>query len=304
MILLFLFYQIFISIPITHSIFSFLSIFSILCEFFMMAFLLRRLRWFRSVSFLLLLFVFVFVFSILWFWSRPWNLFTFLSLLNLVSSLSFALFVSLKFSPVIIFAAWVYTFLSVLRVLQIHLGKKIFFEGFRQGFDMHIVAETSSSATSINILLALSIHEISNRWKFSFYFFIVEKTTINMLHCIFCIVLVWILNIDIADNMIAQIIDHNHILNITIFHHLFEDFLIKVFVFYKCIFCIRLIDYTVTINQGNLYCIIFIHMFEADRFRNRRFVMNSLAAVTIPACTHFVEERAIDFVHFSPINFG
>lgn len=45
-------------------------------------------------------------------------------------------------------------------------------------------------------------------------------------------------------------------------------------------------------------------MLETNSFGNRRFVMNSLATVTISACSHFIKEGAINLVHFGSINFG
>ena len=34
------------------------------------------------------------------------------------------------------------------------------------------------------------------------------------------------------------------------------------------------------------------------------FIVDSLAAITVSACSYLVEERAVDFVHFCAIDFG
>lgn len=43
-------------------------------------------------------------------------------------------------------------------------------------------------------------------------------------------------------------------------------------------------------------------MLQADGLADRRFVMNSLAAVSVAACPNFVEEWAVDFVHLCSVD--
>jgi hypothetical protein len=45
-------------------------------------------------------------------------------------------------------------------------------------------------------------------------------------------------------------------------------------------------------------------MFETDSLTNGWFVVDSLATVAVPTSTHFIEEWAVDFVHFGPVDLG
>ncbi len=45
-------------------------------------------------------------------------------------------------------------------------------------------------------------------------------------------------------------------------------------------------------------------MFEKDSFADGRFVVNPFATVSIATGPDFVEEGAVDFVHFCAIDFG
>jgi hypothetical protein len=56
------------------------------------------------------------------------------------------------------------------------------------------------------------------------------------------------------------------------------------------------------INKSSFDCIVFVHMLKADGLADRRFVMNSLAAVSVAACPDFVEEWTVDFVHLCSVD--
>ena len=45
-------------------------------------------------------------------------------------------------------------------------------------------------------------------------------------------------------------------------------------------------------------------MFQKDSLADGGFVVNSLTAVSVPACSYLVEEGAVDFVHLGAVHFG
>jgi hypothetical protein len=63
-------------------------------------------------------------------------------------------------------------------MLGVHLIKQLSFERFRERFYMHIVTISSSFAAAIDVLLAFSVHEISDRRKDSIDLLSIEVTPI------------------------------------------------------------------------------------------------------------------------------
>lgn len=81
--------------------------------------------------------------------------------------------------------------------------KEILFEGFGQGFDMHIIAVPSSFAAAIDVLLALSVEEVRDRGINSTNLLAIPEPPIDILQRIFRVLLITVLDIDIADDVIA-----------------------------------------------------------------------------------------------------
>jgi hypothetical protein len=102
--------------------------------------------------------------------------------------------------------------------------------------------------------------------------------------------------------VVSQIINNNHILNFSIFHHLFKNFLIKILIFIHSYFSISPTN-IITINKCSLNCIIFIHMFKTDSLTNRWFIMDSLTTITIPTSTHLIKKWTVNFIHLGSIDF-
>lgn len=168
---------------------------------------------------------------------------------------------------------------------------------------MHIIAIATSFACSLYVLFAFCVQEISDRRELSLNLFSVQKPTIGILLSILCILLFTVFDINIANNVISQIINNNHILDFTILHHLFENIFIKILAFGHS--GIRICStHIVSINKSSLHSIVLIHVLQTDSLTNWRFVMNSLTAVTVPAGPHFIEKRAIHLIHFGTIDFG
>lgn len=144
-------------------------------------------------------------------------------------------------------------------MLNVHLSKQFLLEAFGKWFDVHIVAIASSFATSINILFAFCVHEICHWRKLSLYFLLIKKSAIYILLSILRIIVFTVFHINIPYYVLSQIVDNNHILNLSIFHHLLENLLIKIFIFGHCFICI-FPCHIMAFNKRSLDCIIFIHM--------------------------------------------
>ena len=94
---------------------------------------------------------------------------------------------------------------------------------------MHIIAISSSFATSIDVLLAFGVEKISHRGKDSTNLFAIEESSIDVIESIFRILLVAVFDINIAYYVISKIVDYNHVFNLAVLTHLFEH------IFKKCL---------------------------------------------------------------------
>ena len=93
---------------------------------------------------------------------------------------------------------------------------------------MHIIAIATSFAAAVDILFAFCVEEVGNRGKLGIYFFAVEETTINVLLGIFGVLLFAVLDVNVSNDMVPQVIDHDHILYLSVLHHFFEYFFVEI----------------------------------------------------------------------------
>lgn len=114
---------------------------------------------------------------------------------------------------------------AVLRMFQVHLLEKILFKGLGERLHMHVVAVTSSLAAAVNILLALGVKKVSHWGKNSANLLAVEKPSVHVLESVLGVFLIAVFDIHVAHYVITQVIHHDHILNLSVLTHLFEDFL-------------------------------------------------------------------------------
>ena len=90
---------------------------------------------------------------------------------------------------------------------------------------MHVVAVTSSLAAAIHILLAFCVYEVRNWRVYCSDFPAIEKATINIVIGILRVLFITILNIYVPNDVVSQVVHHNHVLDFTILAHLFKHFL-------------------------------------------------------------------------------
>lgn len=89
---------------------------------------------------------------------------------------------------------------------------------------MHIIAISSSFAAAVDVLLALSVEEVCD-WRVNGTDLLaVEEPSIDVLESVLGVLLITVLDVDVADNVIAEVIHHDHILNLAVLAHLLEDF--------------------------------------------------------------------------------
>lgn len=96
---------------------------------------------------------------------------------------------------------------------------------------MHEVAEATSGALSHFILAAASFPEVSDGRELCVDGLGVEPAIIQVHDCFLCILLTTKLNIDVADEVVAQVIAHVHLLHLSVLllhlrEHLLEELVV------------------------------------------------------------------------------
>jgi hypothetical protein len=81
---------------------------------------------------------------------------------------------------------------------------------------MHEVAETRSSAFSHFVLTATSFSEVCDRRQFSIDWSSCKPSIVEIIDCTFGIFLIPELDINIADQMISQVVAYVHFFNFSI----------------------------------------------------------------------------------------
>lgn len=166
---------------------------------------------------------------------------------------------------------------------------------------MHVIAVTSSFAGPLNVLLTFCIQKVCHWRELSLNFLSIKKSAISILLGILGVIFLTVLDVHIANNMVAQVVDNNHILNFAIFHHLIKDFLVEVLALSHSSIGISPAD-IVSINKRSLNCIVFVHVPQAYGLADRWLIMDTFAAVSVTTCTHFVEKWTIYFVHLCAVD--
>ncbi len=110
---------------------------------------------------------------------------------------------SLCFLPVIIATLLWFLFDTILRMLNVHSGKKLFLETFGERLDMHVVAITSSFTSAFNMLFAFCIQKISHRRKLCLYLLAIKKSAIRIFLRVLSVFFFAIFDVDVSDNMIS-----------------------------------------------------------------------------------------------------
>ena len=93
---------------------------------------------------------------------------------------------------------------------------------------MHVVAIAASLAAAINVLLALGVKKVGNGGELGIDFFAIEETSIDVFLGIFRVLLFAILDVDVAHNVVSQVIDYDHVLYFPVLHHFFKYLFVEV----------------------------------------------------------------------------
>lgn len=78
------------------------------------------------------------------------------------------------------------------------------------------------------MLFAFGVHEICDRWKHGVDLLASKESAIDIFLGYLSVIFVWVLNVNVANQMIAEIIDYNHVLNLAELTHFFEDIFVEI----------------------------------------------------------------------------
>lgn len=118
---------------------------------------------------------------------------------------------------------------AVLGMLNVHLRKEVLFEGAGERLNMHIVAIAASFAAAVEILLALGIAKVGDGGIVGDDLAAVVETAVDVFHGVLSVLLSGKLDVGVADDVLAQVVHHDHFLDLAEVAHLRKDVFVELF---------------------------------------------------------------------------
>lgn len=154
---------------------------------------------------------------------------------------------------------------------------------------MHKVAESSSTTLCLVKLSAPSLFEVGDRRKLAADGRSCVIAAVQSGHCTFCRLFIFILCINIADEMLSEIVTDVHVIQVTEFGEFPVDINVE--------FIKVLLHLLVGNNLSSRLCLdqrVSIHVWDQYSLTNRGLVVNSSAFFSMSTGTDFEVERTID----------
>jgi hypothetical protein len=187
-------------------------------------------------------------------------------------------------------------------VLEVHLLEEFLLEGLGEGLDVHVVAVASALAAAVDVLLALGVEEVGDWGEDRADLLAVPEPAVDVLERVFGVVLVAVLDVDVAHDVVAQVVHHDHVLDLAVLAHLLEDLLEELLELVERLLSVLGSD-DVARNDGGLDGVVLVHVLEEDGLADGRLVVDAFAAVAVAAGADLVEEGTVHLVHLRPIDF-
>lgn len=114
-------------------------------------------------------------------------------------------------------------------MFQVHLLEEFLLEALGKRLDVHVVAVASALAAAVDVLLALGVEEVGDRGEDSTDLLALEEAAIDVVEGVLGVLLVAVLDVDVAHDVVAQVVHHDHVLDLAVLAHLAEDLLEELF---------------------------------------------------------------------------
>ena len=160
---------------------------------------------------------------------------------------------------------------------------------------MHKIAEATSLASALFVLAALRFAEVCNWRVLSHDHSVAVVAAVHAFHRSLSLGLILILEVDIADHVVANIVRNHHFINLAKLGHLHEHFLIE---------SLKVLDrfdqilfwHVTSVRKSDRCVRILVHVLETESLRKWRLVVDTRASVAMPARAYLEVERTVDFV--------
>lgn len=158
----------------------------------------------------------------------------------------------------------------------------------RDGLQVHEVAEPSSGALPHLVLTAAGFTEVSHRSELSVDWSSVEPAVVQVTHRLVGILLSAELDIDVANQVITQVVADVHLLNFSILLHFNKDFFEEIIIMLLDLKFVQLNVRAVCCQCSILW--IQVQVLHEDRLTEGRFVVKSGASFSMTTSSYFEVE--------------
>lgn len=185
-------------------------------------------------------------------------------------------------------------------MLQVHLLKELPLKGPGDGLNVHIVAVGATLARAVSVLPAPSSVEVPGRRILRVDLPAVEESPVDRQHGLLGVFLLAETHVQVAGDVVAQIIHHDHIFDLPVLTQLLEHILVELLELCHCLLGVLRAD-RVPGCQGGFHWRVFINVLQHQRLAHWRFVMDALAALPVTAGSHLEVKWAVHLVVFGTV---
>jgi len=166
---------------------------------------------------------------------------------------------------------------------------------------VHEVAEAAALARPLLILAALGLAEVRDWRVLGHNHAIAVVAPVHAFHRGLCLGLVLVLQVNVADHVVANVVRDHHFVDLTELSHLHKDLLVETLEVLDGVHQVLLWD-VAAVSEGDRRVWVLVHMFEAEGLRQGRLVVDARARVTVPARPNLEVEGTVHLVLFRPEN--
>lgn len=166
---------------------------------------------------------------------------------------------------------------------------------------MHEVTETASCTLSHLVLSAARLTKVSHRRQLGVDWTSIEPPVVQLSDGSFRILLAFKLDVNVADQMIAQVVTDIHLLDFAILVFELEEYLLKEFIIVRLdlFICHGYLRFVCRLRNVLRIQVKILH---ENCLTERRLVVQSGTSFTVSTGSDFEEKRTVDLVLLSPKN--
>mmetsp|Transcript_70691 Transcript_70691/g.182260 ORF Transcript_70691/g.182260 Transcript_70691/m.182260 type:complete len:214 (+) Transcript_70691:625-1266(+) len=184
-------------------------------------------------------------------------------------------------------------------MVVVHLADDSALDGPRNVLNVHEVAVGATVAAGLVERTATGLTEVGHGGVLGLDELATVEAASELHQCALSILFVVVLHIHIADHVVAEIVHHDQILNLSVVGQLKEHLNVEgLKVLLRTV--VHVIIPRLVVRQRQGLRRVRVHVGQQESLTHRRPIVQSVALVAIAACPDLEVERAIDAVLLSP----